>query len=214
MLNSSAPPDIDLLVLERHLWDQGIQCVCGIDEAGRGSLVGDVVAAAVIFPPGVRLPGVKDSKALTPTARARLYEAICTAAVAWSVGTADVETVDRMNIKQAARLAMKRAVEALPFSPGYLLIDAESIDSTVPQEPVIRGDARSHTIAAASIVAKVTRDRMCMEWEQRFPGYGFAQNKGYATREHLDALRRLGPCALHRRTFLGNFLVPGEAKAT
>ena len=162
--------DADLLAFERPLWDQGFRAVAGVDEVGRGCLFGDVVAAAVILPPGLALDGVNDSKKLTEKRRERAYETILEHALAWSVARVGAETIDKINIKQASRLAMKLAVEALGVRPDYLLVDAEKVETDAPQLAVIHGDARSQSIAAASIVAKVTRDRLCRtEWDALYP---------------------------------------------
>lgn len=196
----------DLLARERELWDRGYVAVAGIDEAGRGSLFGSVVAAAVVFSPGTVLDGVRDSKAISPGRRAALYDLIVERALAVGVGTADAETVDRMNVKQATRLAMKQAIESLRVTPDYLLIDAEVVPVSIPQRAIVHGDALCHTIAAASIVAKVTRDRMCDAWDAEYPQYHITSHKGYCTREHVEAILKYGPCPLHRRTFLRKIL--------
>ena len=197
----------DRLKFEEELWSRGITAVAGVDEVGRGCLFGDVVAAAVILPPGFVLEGVNDSKQLSEKKREELYERIITEAVAWSVARVDAETIDRINIRQASRLAMKQAVLGLKVTPEHVLIDAESIDLDVPQTPIIKGDALSQSIGAASVVAKVTRDRLCKEvWDALYPGYGIAVHKGYATKAHRDAILRLGPTPLHRRSFIGSLL--------
>lgn len=195
-----------MLEYERELWGKGIRLVAGIDEVGRGCLFGDVVAAAVILPDYMEIDGVDDSKKLSEKKREQLFEVIMANALAVGVGTADADTVDRINIKQAARLAMKRALEKLEVVPEYLLIDAEKIDSKVPQLAIIHGDALSQSVAAASIVAKVTRDRMCFEWDRQYPEYGIALHKGYATKLHREMITAFGPTSLHRKTFLGNIL--------
>ncbi|CAM4278947.1 ribonuclease HII [Paenibacillus endophyticus] len=194
-----------MLQYEQSLWQEGYQALAGVDEVGRGCLFGDVVAAAVILPPGLIIDGVNDSKKLSEKKREQLYDIILQECVAWSAARVDAETVDRINIKQAARLAMKVAVETLQISPDYLLIDAEKVDIALPQQSIIKGDATSQTIAAASIVAKVTRDRLCKaEWEQEYPAYGIAIHKGYATKLHRERLLENGPSPLHRKSFLGN----------
>jgi ribonuclease HII len=195
-----------MLQYEEDLWARGIERIAGVDEAGRGCLFGDVVAAAVILPPGLRLEGIDDSKKLSPARREELYDIILERAVAVGIGRVDSETIDRINIKQASRLAMKRAVDQLSASPQYLLIDAERIDSDIPQLPIIRGDALSQSIAAASIVAKVTRDRLCLEWDMQFPEYEIAVHKGYATKLHRDRIVEYGPSPKHRRSFLRSIL--------
>lgn len=196
-----------MLDYERSLWEQGYRNIAGIDEVGRGCLLGDVVAAAVILPEGLELSGVNDSKKLSAKKRDELYELIMDQALAVGIGRVDAETVDQINIKQAARLAMKRALEALPIQPDYLLIDAENVDSPIRQLSILQGDARSQSIAAASIVAKVTRDRLCLEWDLKYPEYGIASHKGYATKEHRENIKKFGACPLHRHSFLTNILV-------
>ncbi|MDK2925871.1 MAG: ribonuclease [Bacillota bacterium] len=187
---------------ERRLWAAGYCHVAGIDEAGRGPLAGPVVAAAVILPPGVHLPNLNDSKQLTPREREELYPLIVEQAVAVGVGVADVYYIERYNILRATKRAMLLAVRNLPVRPDYLIIDALSLEEIeIPQESIIKGDTLSASIAAASIVAKVRRDRIMAAWEEVYPGYGFARHKGYTTREHLTALKRLGPCPLHRLSF-------------
>ncbi|MCP1134633.1 ribonuclease HII [Paenibacillus polysaccharolyticus] len=197
----------DLLVYEREYWGSGFEYIAGIDEVGRGCLFGDVVAAAVILPQGLILEGVNDSKKLSEKKRDTLYDIIMENALAVGVGYADAETIDRLNIKQAARLAMKRAVEALDVTPHYMLVDAEKVDLNIPQLSIIKGDANSQSIAAASIVAKVTRDRLCKEeWDTLYPEYGLPVHKGYATQFHREQIMALGATPMHRRSFLGNLL--------
>ncbi len=198
---------IDRLSFERDLWAKGLTLVAGVDEVGRGCLFGDVVAAAVILPIGLVLEEINDSKQLSEKKRERLYEVILQEAVAWSVSRVDSGTIDRINIRQASRLAMKQAVKGLAPAPEYLLVDAETVELDIPQMPIVKGDARSQSIGAASIVAKVTRDRLCSDiWEALYPGFGIGNHKGYATKEHREAILRLGPTPLHRRSFLGNLL--------
>jgi ribonuclease HII len=190
-----------LTEFERQLWSAGVQRVGGTDEVGMAPLAGPVIAAAVILQPGARLRGVDDSKKLTPEQRERLDPEIRRAAVAWAIGRAEVEEIDRLNIYQAGLLALKRAVLALSPQPEHLLVDARRLDLALPQQPIIQGDAKSLTIGAASIVAKVHRDRLMAELDARHPGYRLAENKGYPTPDHLEALRRLGPSPIHRRSF-------------
>lgn len=197
-----------MLTYESQLWEKGYQLVAGIDEAGRGCLAGGVVAAAVIFPVGLRIPDVKDSKQLTAKKREQLYQQIIAECICHGVGMVGPEIIDRINIRQAARLAMKQAVDALRTTPEFLLIDAETIDSIIPQKGIVKGDSLSHCIAAASIIAKVYRDRKCAEWDELYPGYGLKNNKGYCTREHCEALRTLGPSPIHRKSFLSKILGP------
>ncbi|WP_082067100.1 ribonuclease HII [Paenibacillus terrae] len=198
----------DMLRYEKECWEQSYERIAGIDEVGRGCLFGDVVAAAVILPNGELLEGVDDSKKLTDKKRETYYELIMEKAIAVGVGYVDARTIDAINIKQAARLAMKQAVEALQVSPDYLLVDAEKVDLSIPQLSIIKGDANSQSIAAASIIAKVTRDRLCKgEWDAKYPEYGIGIHKGYATKLHREQILALGPTAMHRRSFLGNLLI-------
>ncbi len=191
------------LSLEEEFKDLGFKYIAGIDEAGRGPLAGPVVAAAVIFPVGVFLPGVDDSKKLTSHKREELYQEIVERALAFGLGEADVETIDQINIGQASLQAMRRAVETLPLSPDLLLVDGNRPipGMKVEQRTVIGGDAKCFSIASASILAKVTRDRTMEAYEVLYPGYGFSQNRGYGTRFHQEALKKLGPCEIHRRSF-------------
>ncbi len=199
---------MDMLRYEKECWEQSYERIAGIDEVGRGCLFGDVVAAAVILPNGELLEGVDDSKKLTDKKRETYYELIMEKAIAVGVGYVDARTIDAINIKQAARLAMKQAVEALQVSPDYLLVDAEKVDLPIPQLSIIKGDANSQSIAAASIIAKVTRDRLCKgEWDAKYPEYGIGIHKGYATKLHREQILALGPTAMHRRSFLGNLLI-------
>lgn len=200
-------PEVDMLRYERQAWDSGAEYIAGIDEVGRGCLFGDVVAAAVILPKGLVLEGVNDSKKLSDKKRELLFDIIMKEAVAVGIGIVDVETIDRINIRQASRLAMKQAVQSLTPSPDHLLVDAETVDIHLPQLSIIKGDANSQSIGAASIIAKVTRDRMCKgEWDALYPEYGIAIHKGYATKLHREQLLALGPTPLHRRSFLGKIL--------
>ncbi|MDR0270103.1 MAG: ribonuclease HII [Paenibacillus sp.] len=201
----------NLLTHEKECWAKSYQHIAGIDEVGRGCLFGDVVAAAVILPVGLVLEGVDDSKKLSEKKREALYDLIMEQAVAISVGYVDAQTIDRINIKQAARLAMKQAVLGLLVAPDFLLVDAEKVDVELPQLSIIKGDATSQSIAAASIIAKVTRDRLCKgEWEARYPEYGIAIHKGYATKLHREQIMDLGPTPMHRRSFLKNLEVVQE----
>lgn len=201
---------VDLLKWERQYWGRGIQHIAGIDEVGRGCLFGDVVAAAVILPQGLIIKGIDDSKKLSAKKREELYEIIVAAAVAWSVAHVDAATIDQINIKQAARYAMKKAVQRLQLQPEVLFIDAEKIDLSLVQEAIIKGDANSQSIAAASIIAKVTRDRLCQgEWQQLYPQYGIAAHKGYATKFHREQLLRHGPTRMHRHSFLTSLFSQG-----
>jgi ribonuclease HII len=187
--------------MEQALHLRGYARVAGLDEAGRGCLFGPVCAAAVILHPGRRPTGLADSKTLSPERRESLALEIKAAAMAWAVAWATPGEIDRINIREASRLAMRRAVEALHPAPDYLLIDALTLDLPLPQEALIKGDARVEAIGAASILAKTARDARLVELDVQYPGYGLARHKGYGTAEHLEALDRLGPTPLHRRSF-------------
>jgi ribonuclease HII len=187
--------------IEDALHRQGYRRVAGLDEAGRGCLFGPVCAAAVIFEPSRRVTGLADSKTLDEAQRERLAGLIRGAALAWSVAWASAGEIDAINIREASRLAMKRAAEALSPQPDYLLVDALSLELPLPQQALIKGDARVEAIAAASILAKTARDARMRELDAEYPGYGLARHKGYPTAEHIDALDRLGPAPLHRRSF-------------
>jgi len=186
---------------ERELWRSGVCLVAGVDEVGRGSLFGPVVAAAVILDRGYRIRGLRDSKLLPAGRRELLAERIREHAIAWSVAAVDAARIDQINIHHASRLAMLEAVSRLAPAPDHLLIDALRIDLACPQTPIIHGDALSASIAAASIIAKVERDRMIRDWDPVFPLYDLASNKGYYTRKHASALRQYGPSPLHRQSF-------------
>lgn len=180
--------------------------VAGVDEVGRGALFGPVVAAAVILDPRDRIRGLNDSKQLDAPTRERLAAAIRCRALACVVAAEDAGVIDAINILQASRLAMRRALDGLAFRPDFALVDAVALDWPGPQLAIVKGDARSDSIAAASIVAKVHRDALLREWDAVFPAYRLGSNKGYGSQHHLDALERLGPSPLHRRSFAG---VPG-----
>jgi len=198
------PPPSAPYHYEARAWKTGVTRLAGIDEAGRGPLAGPVVAAAVIIGPERRIKGLADSKLLTAEQRDALFERITERAVAIGVGIVDHETIDRINILQATRRAMIEALAALSVAPDFVITDFVALrDLTCPQRNLIDGDARCASVAAASIIAKVTRDRLMLDADRTFPEYGFARHKGYATPEHLAALDRLGPCPLHRRTFSG-----------
>lgn len=182
--------------------------ICGIDEAGRGPLAGPVVAGAVILPKDCEILYLNDSKKLSPAKREALYEEIMEKAEAVGVGMASPARIDEINILQATYEAMREAVYNLGVTPELLLNDAVTIpDVSIPQVPIIKGDAKSVSIAAASIIAKVTRDRLMVQYDEILPGYGFARHKGYGSKDHIEAIRRLGSTPIHRRTFIKNFLV-------
>jgi ribonuclease HII len=188
--------------LEEAARGRGAMRIAGIDEVGRGPLFGPVVAAAVILPKGCHLKGLTDSKKLSEKKRNELDREIRLNAVSWAIAAVDAETIDRINIRRASLEAMRRAVEQLALSPDFLLIDGrDTIAWDCPQQAVIKGDATSFSIAAASVLAKVHRDRLLVELDAQYPGYGLARHKGYGSPEHLEALARLGPTPLHRKTF-------------
>lgn len=196
-----------MLEYEKGLYSKGYEYICGIDEAGRGPLCGPVVAAAVILKKDDKIEGVNDSKKLSEKKREQLFEIIKERAVAYSVGIVDEKTIDEINILEATRLAMKKAVEGLSTKAEYALVDAEKkVPINIPYTPIIKGDALSESIAAASIIAKVTRDRMIVELDGKYPQYNFAKNKGYGTKEHTDAIKEYGLCPAHRRSFCKRFI--------
>ena len=188
---------------ESARYAEGYTSVCGCDEAGRGPLCGPVVAAAVILPPDLEIEGLNDSKKLTEKKRDALFDVIKEKAIAYAIAEATPEEIDEINILNASMLAMRRAVEALPVAADFALIDGNcSRGFTIPTETVVKGDAKSMSIAAASILAKVTRDRQCEELDRLYPEYGIAKHKGYPTKDHMDAVRKLGPAPIYRKTFL------------
>lgn len=190
---------------ERELQQQGVTLVAGVDEVGRGPLAGPVVAAAVILPVEFSVLGIDDSKKLSEKKREELYDKILEHCICYALGIVDHQDIDRINILQATRLAMQLAIEGLGVQPEHVLIDALVLPAVpLPQTGIIRGDSASVSIAAASIIAKVTRDRMMQDFHQQYPGYCFDRNKGYGTREHYEGIRRQGLCGIHRRTFLQN----------
>lgn len=189
--------------IENEYFARGYSVVCGTDEAGRGPLAGHVVAAAVILPPGLIIDGLNDSKKLTEKRRENLYDIICESALSYGIASASEKEIDEINILNASMLAMKRAAAKLDPQPELILVDgnvARGFD--IEAVPVIKGDAKSPSIAAASVLAKVTRDRMCLELDEKYPEYGFAAHKGYPTKAHMEAVIRYGPCPAHRRSFL------------
>jgi len=191
-----------MLNFERVLWKSGRRAIAGVDEAGTGPLAGPVVAAAVVFSPGTEIAGIDDSKQIDAETRSKLEAVIRRTAAGVAIGIADVGEIDDINIYQAALLAMRRAVEALPSVPDHLLIDARTIPGvSIPQNAFSKGDGINFSIAAASIIAKTYRDRLMEEMDQKYPGYGFMRHKGYGTPEHQEAIRRLGPSPVHRLSF-------------
>lgn len=188
-------------VIECQLRARGYRRIAGTDEVGRGSLFGAVVAAAVILSPEKPIAGLNDSKQLDPDTREALAEAIRERCVAWAIGAVDCTGIDRINIYEASRIAMKQAIERLHTLPDFLLIDAVPLALAIPQQPLVQGDERCHAIAAASILAKVHRDKMMREWDKVYPQYGLASHKGYHSPDHIAAIRRHGPTPLHRMSF-------------
>lgn len=188
---------------EKEALATGYTVICGTDEAGRGPLAGPVCAAAVILPTDLVIEGLNDSKKLTEKKREKLFDIICEKAISYGIAFATVEEIDEINILNASQLAMRRAVAMLTPTPDLVLVDGNiARDFPVSAKPVVKGDALSMSIAAASVLAKVTRDRYCMEMHEAYPEYNFAGHKGYSTKEHMDLVRKLGPCPLHRKTFL------------
>ncbi len=193
----------DLWVYEREAFAEGYQAVCGVDEAGRGPLAGPVCAAAVILPAGLVIDGLNDSKKLTDKKRRELFDVITQNAVSYGIAMASEREIDEINILQATFLAMQRAIDKLDVRPDLALIDGNRAkDFGLPVRTIVKGDSLSASIAAASILAKVTRDRLMEELDETYPQYGFAVHKGYGTKRHYEALREYGPCPIHRRTFL------------
>jgi ribonuclease HII len=194
----------DPLFHETILRERGFDFVAGIDEVGRGPLAGPVVAAAVIMPEGIALPGIKDSKLMTEKARESAFSVIAETAVAVGIGVVSHQFIDRSNILKAALEAMKMAIFSLDPAPKFLLVDGnQKIPVTIPQKCIVKGDRLCHSISAASVMAKVYRDRIMCTYDAMFPEYGFIQNKGYGTASHLESLRQNGPCPIHRMTFRG-----------
>ena len=195
-----------MLVYEREYGPLGI--LCGIDEVGRGPLAGPVCAAAVILPKGAVIKGLDDSKKLTEKKRERLYDIIKQTAVAYSVAYGTLEEIETVNILEATYLAMNRAIEGLTVKPDFALIDGNRVPRgiKIPCETVVKGDSKSMSVAAASVLAKVTRDRLMLEYDKKYPEYNFKKHKGYGTKEHTELIKQYGPCEIHRLSFLKNIL--------
>ncbi len=203
---------MDWLEYEKKLISNGFRSVCGVDEAGRGPLAGPVCAAAVILPENTIIDGVNDSKKLSEKKREQLFEVIKARSLAYSVAWASIEEIESINILNAAMLAMKRAVEDLSIKADFALIDGNKVpDLDIPAFPVVKGDSLSMSIACASILAKVSRDRLMYKYDEKYPEYGFAKHKGYGTKLHTQVLREIGPCEIHRPSFLKKIL--GEKNA-
>lgn len=197
----------EMLTYEKELYSKGIENIAGIDEAGRGPLCGPVVAAAVILKPGDKIAYVNDSKKLTEKRREELFEIIKERALAYSVGIVDEKTIDEINILEATRLAMRKAVEGLDVKPEYVLVDAEKkVPIDVPYLPIVKGDAKSESIAAASIIAKVTRDHIMYDLDKKYPQYDLAKNKGYGTAKHIAGIKEYGLTEIHRKSFCKKFV--------
>ena len=190
-----------MLAYEKECYARGIELIAGVDEVGRGPLAGPVVAAAVILPKACKIPGLNDSKKIPKSKHKEIYEAVLQEAIAISIGVKDNHVIDQVNIYEATKLAMMEAIGQLEPQPQHLLIDAMKLDLPISQTSIIKGDANSLSIAAASIVAKVTRDQMMEEFDKEYPGYDFAQNAGYGTAKHLAGLDKLGVTPIHRRSF-------------
>ena len=193
---------------ENKLYEKNIEYICGIDEAGRGPLAGPVVVGAVILPKNSFIEGVNDSKKVSEKKRELVYEKIIEEAISYSVGIVDQKTIDEINILNATKLGVKLALKGLKTKPEIIMVDAlNNMDTLgIPYISVIKGDAKNYCIAAASIIAKVTRDRIMREWDEVYPDYGFAKHKGYGTAEHIRVIKEKGPCILHRKSFIKNFV--------
>ena len=193
---------------EKAAVNSGFSCICGVDEAGRGPLAGPVCAAAVILPEGAVIEGLDDSKKLTEKKREELYDIIKETAVAYSVAYGTLEEIESVNILEATYLAMNRAIEGLNVKPDFALIDGNRVPRgiKIPCETIVKGDSKSMSVAAASVLAKVTRDRLMLEYDKKYPEYNFKKHKGYGTKEHTELIKQYGPCEIHRLSFLKNIL--------
>ena len=193
------------LEYENKYLEKGVKYIAGVDEVGRGPLAGPVVCASVIMDLNDIIEGIDDSKKVSAKKREKLYDLIKEKAIAYCICEISPEEIDEINILNATKKCMKNAVEGLSVKPGVVLIDAVNLDLSVPVEPIIKGDLKSYTIGAASILAKVYRDRLMEEYSKEYPSYGFERNAGYGTKEHIDKLKEIGPCKIHRKTFIKNF---------
>jgi len=196
---------VDKFVYERKHLENGCKYIAGVDEVGRGPLCGPVVCCAVIMPMDDIIDGIDDSKKISEKKREKLYDLILEKAIAYKICSVDSEEIDRINILEATKKCMADCINGLEITPDIVLVDAVKLDVTVPCEPLIKGDAISYSIGAASIVAKVYRDRLMRDYAEIFPEYDLASNKGYGTKKHIDAIKEFGPCPIHRRTFIKNF---------
>ncbi len=195
--------------IEEEIYNkEDVKYICGIDEAGRGPLAGPVVVASVIMPKDSMIEGVNDSKKVSEKKREKLYEEITNTAIAWGVGIIDQREIDEINILNATKKGLTNSLKELEIKPDLILVDAlTNIDTLgIPYRSIIKGDAKSYSIAAASIIAKVTRDRIMRQWDELYPEYGFEKHKGYGTKMHIDAIKEYGPCPLHRKSFIKNFI--------
>lgn len=195
--------------IEEEIYNkENVKYICGIDEAGRGPLAGPVVVASVIMPKDSMIEGVNDSKKVSEKKREKLYEEITNTAIAWGVGIVDQREIDEINILNATKKGLTNSLKELEIKPDLILVDAlTNIDTLgIPYRSIIKGDAKSYSIAAASIIAKVTRDRIMRQWDELYPEYGFEKHKGYGTKMHIDAIKEYGPCPLHRKSFIKNFI--------
>ena len=196
----------DTLRFEREEAEKGAFFIAGMDEAGRGPLAGPMVAAIAIMPLDDIIEGVDDSKKVSEKTREKLYDLIREKAIAYKIVAVDEKTIDEINILEATKKAMYECIDTLAIKPDVVLVDAVKLKAKVPTRPIIKGDALSYSIAAASILAKVYRDRLMREYDAVYPGYGFIKHKGYGTKDHIDALKSLGPCPIHRKTFITHFV--------
>ena len=198
----------NLKSMEKELYNKGFEYICGIDEAGRGPLAGPVVVAGVIMPKDSMIEGVNDSKKVSEKKREKLYNLILEEAISYSVAIIGQDIIDEINILNATKQGVTKVVEELNVKPNLILVDALTYINTkgIPYDSIIKGDAKCYNIAAASIIAKVTRDRIMREWDEIYPQYGFINHKGYGTAKHIEALKEYGPCPIHRRTFIKNFV--------
>ena len=193
--------------IEHGLFDRGYTSIAGVDEAGRGPLAAEVYAAAVILPADICIEGLNDSKKISEKKREKLFDEICSVSLAYAVATASVEEIDTYNIRNATYMAMNRAIEALNIKPDYVIVDGDCIkECNYPHECIVKGDAKSMSIAAASILAKVSRDRHMLTLAEKYPQYGFEKHKGYGTKVHIEALKEFGACEVHRKTFIKKFV--------
>ena len=198
----------NLKSMEKELYDKGFEHICGIDEAGRGPLAGPVVVAGVIMPKDSMIEGVNDSKKVSEKKREKLYDLILEEAISYAVAIIGQDVIDEINILNATKQGVTKVVEELDVKPNLILVDALTHINTkgIPYDSIIKGDAKCYNIAAASIIAKVTRDRIMREWDEIYPQYGFINHKGYGTAKHIEALKEYGPCPIHRKTFIKNFI--------